>query len=248
MAGGAINTVAGGGTLLTFPILIFGLGLDPIAANATNSMALWPAAATGALGLKEKAGNVNAFLIPFALVSVLGGVTGAVLLFVTSPDQFKAIVPWLILMAVALFLLQERLHSHMPPPIATGDAGEPCRAPTFQALLFQFFVAVYGGYFGAGIGILMLAVLGFMRVGDIYRMSYIKNVCALIINFAAAFTLALRGLIVWPVALVMVVGACVGGYAGADVAKKIGAKKLRKVISVIGLIIAGYMIFKQVAS
>jgi len=248
MAGGAINTVAGGGTLLTFPVLIFGLGLDPIAASATNSMALWPAALTGALGFKRSAADVNAFLIPFAAISVLGAVVGAVLLFFTPLEQFKAIVPWLILMAVALFLLQERLQSRLGPPLSAEAALEPCKAPTAAALLFQFCVAVYGGYFGAGIGILMLAVLGFMRVGDIYRMSYIKNVCALIINFAAAITLAWRGLIVWPVALVMVLGACLGGYAGADVAKKIGAKNLRQAISVIGLLLAGYMIFKQVAA
>lgn len=243
---GAMNSVAGGGTLVSFPALVLVLGLDPIRANATNSMSLWPASLTGALGFREMVKGKDALIIPFSIVSLIGGVIGAVLLYFTPPEQFKVIVPWLILMAVALFLLQEKL---VPPPPVLIDGAQAAefKGPSAGNLAFQFLVAVYGGYFGAGIGILMLAALGFMRIGDIYRMSYVKNFCALIINLAASVTLAIQGLIDWPVAVIMTVGACVGGYAGAGVAKKIGAKNLRRAISIIGLIIAAYMLYKQFA-
>lgn len=242
---GAINSVAGGGTLLTYPVLDLIVKLDPLQANATSTMGLWPASLSGMMGYRSALEDRKHFPIDFGLASVLGGVAGALLLGYLGSERFKAVVPWLIFMAAVLFVAQEwvlkLINKGAEPTPRDPDL------PTPPSLIFyQFLVGVYGGYFGAGIGIMMLAAFGFMRVGDIYRMNFLKNFCALAVNVTATVVFIYQGLIVWPIALLMAVAAILGGYIGAGVAKKIGAKRLRILISVIGFSIAGFMLYRSV--
>jgi uncharacterized protein len=247
---GMINSVAGGGTLVSFPMLTF-VGITEKIANATNTVALCTASLVSAFGFRNAMPSARKFTIQFAAVSILGSIVGTVLLKYTSNEQFKEIVPWLILLAAVLFMVQEPLTKRfarpVPAPLANGGAAarmeEVFRVPK-GAMLFQFCVGIYGGYFGAGMGIMMLAVLGFLQFGDIYRMNYLKNLAAFLINGVAAVLLAFFGLINWPVALVMAVGAIAGGFLGAGAAQKVGPRALRAIVSAIGLGIAAYMLYR----
>ena len=244
---GAINSVAGGGTLLTYPTLFFAAGLPGKIANATNTMALWPASLAGAWGFRHTVPATRKTVLVFGAVSALGAITGAVLLKCTAESQFDAIVPWLILAAALLFLLQEQIMRRAGLNAEATDGAEPIRHEGFPlpALVFQFFVGVYGGYFGAGIGIIMLAAMTVMKVGGIYQMSFLKNLGALCINGAATVLFGAWGIVDWRYALLMASGALLGGYCGAGLAKKIGPRALRNAISAIGFIIAAVMIFRQ---
>ncbi|MCC6930925.1 MAG: sulfite exporter TauE/SafE family protein [Gemmatimonadaceae bacterium] len=243
-AGGAINSVAGGGTLLTFPALI-GLGVPAITANATSTVALWPGAVGSMLGYMGELKGARSWAVRFAVPSLLGGFVGARLLLVTPADRFDALVPWLVLGATALFLVQRpamrwlRAHAadaHAPRAHAAGEEGDPARRPPpISALAYQFAVGVYGGYFGAGIGILMLAALGFMGFTNIHRMNGLKNWGGLCINLMAALTFVVSGLVDWPVAIAMALGAALGGYGGSRLAQRVPQERVRQLIIAIGL-------------
>lgn len=241
--GGAINSIAGGGTLVTFPALI-GLGVTPIVANATSTVALWPGAIGSMWGYRGELAGARAWATRFAVPSLFGGLVGAVLLLRTPSDVFDVVVPWLVLGATMLFVIQRplmglirrRSGSSTDAPGAPADSSESStERPPPGALAYQFGVAVYGGYFGAGIGILMLAVLGFMGFRSIHRMNGLKNWGGLCINFTAAVTFALSGLVDWPVALAMATGAMAGGYAGSRLAQRVPQEWVRRAIMVIGL-------------
>ncbi len=237
-AGGAINAVAGGGTLLTFPALI-GLGVPAITANATSTVALWPGAVGSMLGYLGELKGARAWAVRFAIPSLLGGFVGARLLLVTPADRFDALVPWLVLGATALFLLQRPamrwLRAHGPGADAAAESIDPAlRTPPPSALAYQFVVGIYGGYFGAGIGILMLAALGFMGFTNIHRMNGLKNWGGLCINLMAALTFAVSGLVDWPVALAMAIGAALGGYGGSRLAQRVPQERVRQLIIAIG--------------
>ncbi|HEX4936141.1 MAG TPA: sulfite exporter TauE/SafE family protein [Gemmatimonadaceae bacterium] len=237
-AGGAINSVAGGGTLLTFPALI-GLGVPALTANATSTVALWPGAVGSMLGYLGELRGARSWAIRFAIPSLLGGFVGARLLLVTPADRFDALVPWLVLGATMLFLVQRPamrwLRAHAPGHAAGEASADPARRPPpFSALGYQFLVGVYGGYFGAGIGILMLAALGFMGFTNIHRMNGLKNWGGLCINLVAAATFALSGLVDWPVAVAMAIGAAAGGYGGSRLAQRVAQDRVRQLIVVIG--------------
>ena len=234
-AGGAVNSIAGGGTLLTFPALL-GLGVRPIVANATSTVALWPGALASVWGYRGELAGAREWAKRWAIPSVLGGLAGAGLLLVTPPERFDVIVPWLVLGATLLFVLQKPVMRALNRT-ATDNAAEldPAtrRAPA-AALAYQFAVAIYGGYFGASIGILMLAVLGFLGFHNIHRMNGLKNWGGLCINAAAAITFALSSLVHWPVALTMALGAMSGGYVGARTAQRVPQKVVRHAIALIG--------------
>lgn len=239
--GGAINSIAGGGTLVTFPALI-GLGVPPIVANATSTVALWPGAIGSMWGYRGELVGAQAWATRFAVPSLLGGLAGALLLLRTSSEAFEAVVPWLVLGATMLFVIQRPLMGMIRRRTAsgladadprTGDASD--RPPSAGTLAYQFGVAVYGGYFGAGIGILMLAVLGFMGFRSIHRMNGLKNWGGLCINFTAAATFIFSGLVDWPVAAAMAVGALAGGYGGSRLAQRVPQEWVRRAIMVIGL-------------
>jgi len=242
---GAVNAIAGGGTLLTFPALV-GLGVPPVIANATSTVALWPGSLSSMWGYRGELSGARAWAARFALPSVAGGLAGALLLLVTPETTFSAVVPWLVLGATVLFMVQgavmralrARIARDAAPSPAPGDARSPRASeerPPLAALLLQFFVAIYGGYFGAGIGILMLATLGFSGLTNIHRMNGLKNWGALCINAVAAVTFVIEGLVNWPVALAMAVGATAGGYGGSRLAQRVRPERVRQAIVAIGL-------------
>jgi len=241
-AGGAVNSIAGGGTLLTFPALI-GLGIPALTANATSTVALWPGAVGSMLGYMGELRGARTWAVRFAVPSVLGGLVGAVLLLFTPPDRFDALVPWLVIGATGLFLAQRpamrwlRAHSRAASSIEEGEPIDPATLPPPRStLVYQFLVSVYGGYFGAGIGILMLAALGFMGFTNIHRMNGLKNWGGLCANLSAAATFTLTGLVDWPVAGAMALGATVGGYGGSRLAQRVPQDRVRQAIIVIGFV------------
>jgi uncharacterized protein len=239
---GMINSVAGGGTLVTFPTLVW-IGRDPILANVTNAVALWPGSLSAMVGYRRELGDSRRWVLLLTAPSIIGGLLGAALLLRTPSSTFAAIVPYLILFATLLFGLQE--------PIARllgvdGQAqGHPSRAWWIGAAAFQFCVAVYGGYFGAGIGILMLAALGLLGLTDIHQMNGLKNFFAVCINLVAAVYFIVWGTVRWSDAAVMAVGAIVGGYGGAGLARRLGRRFVRRAVVVIGVTMAVSLYFRR---
>jgi uncharacterized membrane protein YfcA len=241
--GGAINAIAGGGTLITFPALV-GLGVPAIVANATSTVALWPGAIASMYGYRHELAGVRSWAARFAVPSLLGGLVGALLLLRTPGDRFDQIVPWLVLGATLLFVVQRPLMAALRKRSGDTVSFDPAtRPPSLALLIFQFGVAVYGGYFGAGIGILMLAALGFMGFSNIHRMNGLKNWGGLCINITAAVTFALLGLVDWPVAIAMAAGAMLGGYAGSRLAQKVPQEYVRRMVIVIGFVAGIWMLF-----
>lgn len=258
VVGGAINAVAGGGTLLTFPALI-ALGVPPIVANATSTVALWPGALGSLVGYRAELAGARTWAIRFAIPSLAGGLIGALLLLRTSAERFSAFVPWLVLGATALFALQVPVSRWIRARTATTGGEQPDGAgagiqhsavaagtdavpaavddlppPPAVLLLVQFFIGIYGGYFGAGIGILMLATLGFMGLTRIHRMNGLKNWGGMCMNLTAAVLFAFSSLVDWWIAGAMAVGATAGGYAGSRLALRVSPALVRNAIIVIG--------------
>ena len=238
---GVMNAIAGGGTLLTFPALV-ALGLEPIVANASSTVALWPGSVGSMWGYREELGGARRWALGFAVPSVLGGLVGAVLLLRTPPSRFSHLVPWLVLGATALFVVQtpvmsaiRRRQSAAAAADPDGDARRTRQFPPRSILFYQFLVSIYGGYFGAGAGILMLAALGFMGLTNIHRMNGLKNWGGLCMNLVAAVIFAFSSLVSWPVAIAMAVGATAGGYAGSRMAQRVGQRAVRWAIIAIGL-------------
>jgi uncharacterized protein len=239
-AAGAINSIAGGGTLITFPVLIW-LGLDPKVANATSTVALWPGLFGGLYGYRRELENSSRILFRLGLTSVIGGAVGAWLLIFTPSPIFASLVPFLILFATILFMMQGTITKRLRlQPIVD----EPQAKWWLGAIVFQFFSSIYGGYFGAGNGILMLAAMGILGLHDINRANGIKNFLGICINSIAVLSFALMNLVVWSDALLMAVGALLGGYCGASMAVRIGQRWVRRGIVVIGFVIFMVMIWK----
>jgi uncharacterized protein len=235
LVGGVMNSVAGGGTLLTFPALV-AAGLSPLTANATSTVALLPAALSSMLGYRDELRGAKRWAGALTLPSLAGGGIGALLLLRTSNATFERVVPWLVLIATALFLLQRPLmrwaRRHEPPTaVPSGEAA----GPTALLLSLQLGVGVYGGYFGAGVGILTLALLGFMGFVNIHRMNGLKNWSGFCMNAVAAGTFAVSGIVEWPVAASMAAGAIAGGYLGARGAQRVPQGLVRAAVAVIGI-------------
>jgi len=233
---GAMNAVAGGGTLLTFPALM-SIGLPATFANATSTVALLPGSFAGAWGYRKELRESRRFARRMLPVSLVGGTFGA-LLIVMYPDQFQSLVPWLILVAAILFLLQVPLQRLLKQQ--QGHTIEPSAQLGFALIGFQFLIATYGGYFGAGIGILMLTSLGFMGIGDIHKVNAVKTFLASAINAVSVVVFLWENLIRWDCVMAMVVPAILGGYYGARVARKLPAAYVRWTVIAIGFSMAGY--------
>jgi uncharacterized membrane protein YfcA len=239
-----MNSVAGGGTLLTFPALT--AVISPALANATSTVALMPGSIAGAIGYRTELWECRRFVLRMLVPSLIGGYLGA-LLVSKDKETFAVLVPWLILTAAILFVVQAPLSKWVKrraaAKLAEGDLTEPADpSMRTQALViaFQFLVAVYGGYFGAGIGILMLSALGFMGVGDIHRMNAVKTFLAAGINAAAVVKFISDDLVNWSLAWPMAIAAIVGGYVGARVARRLPASYVRYAVIVIGFGLAAY--------
>jgi len=233
VAGGGVNAIAGGGTLITFPTLLW-LGRNPVLANASNTLGLLPGTVVGAIGFRAELARSRAWVALLVVPSLVGGIAGAVLLLRTPTSTFEAIVPWLILAATLLLALQEPLSARLRrhEAIRLPPAGKAL------AVLFQVAVGVYGGYFGAGIGILMLAALGLLGMTDLHQMNGVKNLLAAAINGIAIVCFIASGAILWRDALVMMAGAALGGWASSRLAYRLGRKAVRRAVVAIGLAMA----------
>jgi uncharacterized membrane protein YfcA len=238
---GVVNSIAGGGMLLAFPLLIW-LGLDPKIANATGTVALLPGLVGGLFGYRREMNDSSLILMRLGVVSIIGGGVGAWLLIVTPSPIFARLVPWLILFATILFMLQAPVTRWLHLPAGTGGS---TKAWWVGALVFQFFSASYGGYFGAGNGILMLAALGLLGMHDIHRANGIKNFLGICINSVAVVAFSIAHLVSWPRALLMAVGALAGGYVGARTAQRVGRTFIRRAIVVIGFAITIVMLWRM---
>jgi uncharacterized protein len=230
---GAINSVAGGGTLVTVPTMVW-VGLPAINANATSTLALWPGSLGGAWGFRRELAGADRRLFALMVPSLAGWLFGAILLHETPPDLFETLIPWLILFATVLFMAQEPLQRRF-----NLTALHHSRSHWLSWTMgFQLLVGIYGGYFGAGIGIMMLAALSLMGHTDIHQMNGVKNVLAVCINGIAISYLVFTDLILWEHALVMAVGAIVGGVAGAGTARRIGRPMVRRIVIGVGFVMA----------
>jgi uncharacterized protein len=239
-AAGAINSIAGGGTLLTFPALI-SVGLDPKMANATSTVALWPGLLGGLWGFRREMEENRPLLLRLGLTSVAGGAVGAALLILTPSPTFARLVPFLILFATLLFMVQEPVTRLLRLSVAPAA---PQRGWWAGAILFQFCSSIYGGYFGAGNGILMLAAMGLLGITDIHRANGLKNYLGMCLNSVAVLGFACAGLVSWHIALLMAAGAIAGGYYGATAARHVGRAVIRRVVIAIGFIIGGVMLYR----
>jgi uncharacterized membrane protein YfcA len=246
--GGLMNAMAGGGTILTFPALVL-MGQPAIAANATSTVALLPGSAAAIAGYGKEVASHREWLKTLLLPSLLGGAIGAILLLLTSEHVFARLAPILVLFATLLFLVQgvqARRRRQTDPPDADADRIPlPLGGRFVSAWLLQFAIAIYGGYFGAAIGILMLSVLGFMGLRNIFAMNGLKNFFNLCINCVAAGYFILRGAVVWPLALIMMAGATAGGYGGARLALRIGKERARAAVVVIGFAVTALLFWQQ---
>lgn len=257
---GAINSVAGGGTIVAFPVLAAILPDTParlVTANATSTVGLWPGAVAAAWSYRGERTAQPPWARHLLLPSVAGAAAGAALVLLLPSGWFDAAVPWLILGAAVLFAIQPRLtqaafsHPSGTPPLLVAGAA-------------QFVVAVYGGYFGAGIGILMLALLGSLGITDIHRANAVKNLMGMLVNGTAALVFAAGALIgqggsvasvpagggwgvSWPHALVMAACATAGGLVGSHLARRTPAAVVRRLVAAIGFALAGYYLWRQYA-
>jgi uncharacterized protein len=240
-AGGAINAVAGGGTLVTFPTLL-AFGTPPVIANATSTLALVLGTSGSLYGYRRHLPAIRPWLTRFVPVSILGGLLGALLLTWTSNKTFAKLVPFLILFATLLFLAQGlvRRVARLEDPARPDRPGR-----IWGAVAFQLAVAVYGGYFGAGIGILMLASLGFIGLRDIHEMNTLKTLLASLINAVAAAWFVCAGLIHWPKAAIMTAGALAGYYLGSHFSQRIPQQRVRQIITIIGFALSAATFYKE---
>jgi uncharacterized membrane protein YfcA len=234
-----MNSVAGGGTLLTFPALT-GV-ISPAMANATSTLALLPGSLAGALGYRRELAPSRRFVLRMLVPSLVGGFAGAWLVG-RDTRAFASLVPWLILTAAVLFVVQAPVARWMKAHRPDREAG-----PLTQVFLIgcQFLIAVYGGYFGAGIGILMITTLGFMGIGDIHRVNAVKTFLAAMINGASVIIFIRDGLVRWEYAPPMAIAAIIGGYVGASVARRLPPQAIRFAVIAIAFGLSAYYFIRQ---
>jgi uncharacterized membrane protein YfcA len=248
LVAGAVNSVAGGGTLLTFPALmaaltpLHGRALAAVMANATSTAALVPGSMAGAWGYRHKIKEARRWLLLLIVPSLVGGAVGSLLVTRLDPKYFALLVPWLILTAATLLLADSVIRRRTPRAVERDTHSGRAIA---GLVLFQLVVAIYGGYFGAGIGILMLSALALMGIGDINRMNAVKTVLTACINGISVIVFVVDDEIQWSYALPMVAFAIIGGYLGARVALRIHPRQVRWIVIGIGFGLAGYFFYRQ---
>jgi uncharacterized membrane protein YfcA len=233
--GGALNSVAGGGSFLTFPALVLS-GIPPVSANATSCVALWPAGVASAFAYRREVRRVGRALWVLGATSLLGGLLGALLLLRTSDATFTRVVPWLLLFATLIFTFGPRL-------LARSKGSAPRAA--WIGIALQFLIAVYGGYFGGGMGIMMLATYAVMGMADIHEMNSLKTVVGTILNGVAVVAFVMAKAIAWYPALVMAVSASAGGFVGASVARRLSPAQVRRFVIVTAWVMTAYFFWRQ---
>ncbi|WP_228370749.1 sulfite exporter TauE/SafE family protein [Candidatus Korobacter versatilis] len=238
---GGINSVAGGGTLVTFPTLM-ALGLPPVIANATNTVAIWPGTVGSLWGFRREFAQTETRMRWLVIPSVIGGAAGALLLRITPPNAFEKMVPFLVLFATVIFTarapIQRLIKSAHPEAHRT-------KKWFVIGLVFQMLVGLYGGYFGAGISIMMLSALSIFGMTDMLQMNALTSLFSLCINGVAALLFIWASMVYWPYVLVMAIGSILGGYGAAGLARKIGGDRVRVFVLVVGYAISALLFVKM---
>jgi len=227
--GGGINAVAGGGSFVAFPALLF-TGVPPIPANATNTLALWVGTTASGGAYPQQLNIPRRIMIPLIITSLIGGLAGAILLIHTPAQTFLRVLPWLLLGATLLFAFGKRLTGR----ISAGISHDATNAAVTGASIFELLVAVYGGYFGGGIGIVNLAMLAALGMTDIHAMNKLKVQLGGVINGVATLTFIITKAIVWPQAIVMTIGSVLGGYSSARLAQKLPQTWVKGFVILVG--------------
>jgi uncharacterized membrane protein YfcA len=235
LAGGALNSVAGGGSFITLPTLLYA-GVAPVASNATSTLALWPGTVSSAVAYRRDIRTPRSILLPLGAASLAGGVIGARLLLRTSDTNFLRLLPWLMATAATMFTVGGRLGAR------GGD--RPDGRLAWWSVPIQGIIAVYGGYFGGGMGIMMLGVFSFAGLRDIHGMNGLKTLLGSTVNGIALVAFIASGTIVWHPGLVMIAGAVVGGYGGARLARRVDRRLVRAVVIAVGWGMAAYFFFR----
>lgn len=239
---GAINSVAGGGSFISFPALIL-TGVNPISANATNNTAMWLGTLGSVGAYRDELATKKRTLLIFGGVSLLGGILGSLLLLYTSPTFFSRLIPYLLLSATLLFtfstVITKWLQSRLPKWSNPSSS-----SPPFGVLFLQFVISVYGGFFGGGMGILMLATLSVMGLGNIHTMNAFKSFLGTCINGIAVLPFIVAGVILWNHALLMSIGAVLGGYLGALYAQKLDPVIVKRFVILLGFTMTVYFFLR----
>jgi uncharacterized protein len=244
---GTVNSVAGGGSFISFPALLF-TGMAPIAANATNTAALWPGTMASAFAYRNAmTREARRLILPLFVLGVIGGVLGARILLYTPQATFVRLIPWLLLAATLIFVFSGQMTAWIRGRTGGASGGDvaanpPAASPARKTprllvalgLLFELGVAMYIGYFGAGAGILVLALLAILGLDNIHAMNGLKTLLVGVVNGVAIITFIVARAIIWPQALVMLVGAIAGGYGGAHFAQKMDPQHIRRIVIVVG--------------
>jgi len=236
MAGG-INSVAGGGTLVSFPTLVW-LGLPPITANATSTLGIWPGSLGSIWGFRSELARTDSKLKMLAVSSLIGGGAGAILLRSTPPSLFERIMPFLILFATILFIAEGPIQKRLREGSSSGRSkgiGMP------GALALNLLVAIYGGYFGAGMSIMMLSFLGILGLVDILQMDALTSLFSLCVNGVAAILFITMKMVDWHFVLPMAFAAIFGGYGAAGLAKRIGRVAVRRFVITVGFAVSAVL-------
>ena len=241
LLGGAVNAIAGGGGIIMYPALL-AAGLPPIIANTTSSFIVWPGSLTSAYGYRKDLGKVPKTFLWLAIPSVVGSLIGSYVLIHTRPATFEELAPWLILSAVLLLATQSRIHRFVMKQTRRRKIHWHTMPLIYAAVLP---LAIYGGFFGVGFGLMMLALLGFSGLKDIFQMNGVKNLTGAAMAITATIYFWHAGLIDWPAGLTMAAGTTIGGFAGARLTKKISAHLVHDLTVAIGLIIAIVLIVRN---
>ena len=238
---GLVNSVAGGGALIMYPLL-FSLGLPPVMTNATIAASIWPGALSSAYGYRKSLKKLPKYYFLLLIPCIFGSIIGASILRRTPDRNFELVVPWLVLMAVILLSLQPAIHNKLKKKQKKSKRNSPLSLVLISIAIFG--VAIYGGYFGAGFGIIMLALLGFTRLTDIHQMNGLKNLAGVSISLVATIYFIHYRLIDWHYIPPMVIGTVIGGYVGSTYSHKLPTYLIRKIIIISGLAIAVYLFIK----
>jgi len=241
VAAGFINAMAGGGTLVTFPVLL-AIGISPIVANVTNTVALVPGTIGGMWSQRKDFKSQYQRLVKLLPVAIVGGVAGGLLILNTSESAFRSLIPYLILVATLLLAAQIQIKNWVIARI--GHAHSEHHNPLVM-LSLVFMSAVYGGYFGAGMGVILMAVLGYVTDDSMTRLNFLKQALAFAINLAAAIYFAFSGKVDWMIASIMVFGSISGGLIGGRLAGKMKPELLRWIVVAAGLIAAIIFFLKE---
>lgn len=244
IAAGAINAVAGGGTFIAFPTMVF-TGVPPLAANASCSLSVWPAAVASVYAYRKQLLETKHLLPVMLTAGIIGGAIGSTLLLNTSEQHFSEMIPWLMLLATLVFIFGKPFNRWLEHYLGKHPSSAAVR--TWLSRLLQLAVAVYGGYFGAGMGILTLAVLQVLGLNHIHTMNALKITISTAINTISVIIFVFVGIIWWPQSIIMLLGGIIGGYWGARIALGVSPEVVRGIVMVVAVATTLWFFIKQYA-